>query len=133
MAFPGFALPSDEFIANYLSHCPSVTELLAKNVTCEHAQEAFRWMRELPTVTLPPAFPSNLVRELSRMLISGGEGMLVVNEVALVPNVTTGIVVDHSDWEAVASALVLQKMVCRQVTRRNLFVRIQLNLSHAGA
>ena len=41
VSFPDFALPSDKFIANYLSHCPSVTGLLAKSITCEkHSTES---------------------------------------------------------------------------------------------
>ena len=80
VSLPNSALPSDKLIANDLSHCPSVTGLLAKSTTCEHVQEAFRWVRDLLTVALFFVFMSNLVRGLSRMPISGADGKLEVGE-----------------------------------------------------
>ena len=76
---PNSALP-DRFIANVQSHGPSVKGLLAKSISCEHVQEAFRWVSDLPTVAVFFVFMSNLVHGLSRMPISGAGGKLEVGE-----------------------------------------------------
>eukprot|EP00401_Gymnodinium_catenatum_P006526 CAMPEP_0117459274 /NCGR_PEP_ID=MMETSP0784-20121206/1386_1 /TAXON_ID=39447 /ORGANISM="" /LENGTH=539 /DNA_ID=CAMNT_0005252867 /DNA_START=878 /DNA_END=2494 /DNA_ORIENTATION=+ len=109
VGFPYFELPERSFIENYESLCPSASMLFPFGITIDRIQAALSWMRSLPKIDLPSTFGPSVVPMLADKILANDFTTLidVIPEPATLKRLHTAIIVDYSNWEAVASAQIL--------------------------
>jgi len=117
--FPDFAELTDEFIDGYNNHV-DISCLAPLGIGLEQIQAMLRFVREKPPLVLPLRLTTAVIGELAQALEAGKDAGLKLEDSKPEPfatNQTNVVVVDHTNWESVATALVL--VACMKVEMLN--------------
>jgi len=110
-----FTPPTADFAENYAQYNPDIKVLTQTGMTHDMIKDALYWLAELPSIQLRSTINLELGRRLAQSLVRGAMSCELPMDVGdtLQNESSTLILVDHSNFEAVATALVLSRMLIR--------------------
>eukprot|EP00933_Yihiella_yeosuensis_P033276 TRINITY_DN27009_c0_g1_i1.p1 TRINITY_DN27009_c0_g1~~TRINITY_DN27009_c0_g1_i1.p1 ORF type:complete len:521 (-),score=89.25 TRINITY_DN27009_c0_g1_i1:85-1479(-) len=120
--FPDFQEPDDKFIDNYDQYVPGITVLAEHGISLDMVQDMLRWLRTLPKIKLGgltcPSVTADLTTKLAMVATAtdpsqyGSQPLVVSFKPEAQPDDrTTAILVDNSQYESVATASILSKLL----------------------
>jgi hypothetical protein len=110
--FPGVAFPSDDFIDNFRTHVPDITSLTKHGVDTELVTLALRHLKQREPIELRGSVNQTLVGKLGECLASQMKSLELGPYQELISRESeVAILADGSNYEAMASALILNRLL----------------------